>query len=101
MADIYWITFRLEADTTHSKRHDALVEAIRLLTAKTWWTEPTSFIAFASEYDLDTITAKVKDAIDPKTDMALIRSGDVKSGRLIGLCQDADIMVLMPYVKKA
>jgi hypothetical protein len=87
MAERYWATFRIKNETrrtgTHSQRWQALVNAIRY---QSWsvWQEPTSFLAFITERDIDTIALQMKAAIDPVVDVALLRMTEYNQVRLIG-----------------
>lgn len=100
----YWITFRIE-DTTingrsYSTRYSEFVEAVRQQATK-WWTEPTSFICFASEKDIDAICNAIKQPVSAAHDMFLIGMPELKSARVWGNNPDGDIYKLIPFLKKA
>jgi hypothetical protein len=96
----YWLTFRIHEDSTYEKRRDALYDAISKLTPE-WWVEPTSFVAFESQSDIDTIAARAKSAIHPNTDLVLIGMTDFKSARLVGKSDDFQTLLkLVPFVKR-
>ena len=95
----FWMTHRLEDDANYAQRYDNLVEAVRKISTK-WWVEPTSFLLFSSERDIDGVAAVVKTAINPRVDMALIGMPDFKSARVVGASADQDLFELMPFTKK-
>lgn len=95
----YWMTFRIADDAGYTKRYEQLVEAIRQITNSSWWVEPTSFLLFASDKDIDGVAAIAKASFNPRTDMALIGMPDFKSARLVGSSTDQDIFALMPFTK--
>lgn len=68
--------------------------------SSTWWVEPSSFLVFSSGETIDTIAAKVKSVVDPKTDLVTIGMTDYKSARLVGKSDDPDIFALIPFMKK-
>lgn len=96
----YWLTFRIHADGTYQRRYDALRSAVSDNCTSPWWVEPTSFMLFESEADIDTLAAAIADAISVQTDMVLLRVADAKTARIIGEPEDPDLFKLMPYVKK-
>ena len=95
----YWITFRLAENATYTRRYDELVNAVRLLSTK-WWVDATSFIVFASNETIDSVAETVQNAINLKTDIAVVGMPDYKSARLIGETDDEDIFALIPFIKK-
>jgi hypothetical protein len=99
----YWITFRIAdhnaGNRSYDDRYKDLQETIRLRASK-WWLKPTSFIAFESANDIDTLAAACKGAIAPNYDLFLIREMDTKSAIICGNNDDNDIYLLMPYLKK-
>ena len=97
--ETFWLSYRLEDDSSYSQRYDKLIETVDALSTK-WWLEPSSFIVFASAVGIDTVAAKVKAAINPRTDIAVIGMPDFKSARLIGVSHDEDIFDLIPFIKK-
>lgn len=102
MADLYWMTFRLEDNGSWQRRYDALKSAISDCTAGgKWWVEPTSFFLFRSEVSIGDIAALVADAIDTDTDVALLAMTDYKSVRVIGTVSDTDLFSLWPAAKRA
>ncbi|MCT2557533.1 hypothetical protein N0B51_00915 [Tsuneonella sp. YG55] len=102
MADLYWLTFRLEKNGSWQRRYDALKSTISdCTTGGKWWVEPTSFILFRSEVAIGDIAALISDAIDTNTDVALLAMTDYKSARVIGTVRDADLFSLWPDAKRA
>ena len=101
MADLYWLTFRLEDNATWQRRYDALKLSISECTVGgKWWVEPTSFFLFRSEVGIDSIAALVADAIDTETDVALLAMTDYKAARVIGSVRDGDLFKLWPDAKR-
>ncbi|MBN9544079.1 MAG: hypothetical protein J0I19_01295 [Alphaproteobacteria bacterium] len=95
----YWITFRLEANSSYEKRYDALYEAARSNATK-WWIEPTSFIAMRSNLTIDALGQKLKSAIDASKDLILMREIGVKDSRYAGVISDEDFFNFFPDAKK-
>lgn len=98
MAD-YWVTFRIEDDQNYLQRYAEFMEALRDAASK-WWTEPTSFIAFTAEKDIDAVANSLKSAIDTSKDLFLIHQIGFKNARICGNNGDPDIHKMMPYLKK-
>jgi len=96
----YWLSFRLENNRTYSDRYESLTESVRT-AARKWWTEPSSFLVFECEFDIDTLADRFKRSINPTTDILLLGMPDFKSARIIGAYRDPDIFELMPFAKKA
>jgi hypothetical protein len=105
VADFFWLTFRLDdraaVKPTYSERYKALQDAIKDVSTALWWKEPTSFVAFESELDIDGIVAILKKAIHTSHDVVLVREMNSKTARVCGAVADQDIFKLMPYLKKA
>ena len=97
---VYWISFRINDDASYRQRYQNLMDAIQAISTK-WWLEPTSFVLFESDRDIDGVAAMTKTAINPRIDTALIGMPDYKSARLVGVSTDQDIFFLMPFTKKA
>jgi hypothetical protein len=100
MTDVYWLTFRIAHQGNYQERYEDLQEAVRLLTNRVWWVEPTSFIAFASDESIDEIADTITWAIDVDRDVILIGMRDYKSMRVIGRAEDDDLFKLFPSTKK-
>lgn len=98
MAD-FWITFRLENDSTYERRYKALYAAAETNSSK-WWVEPTSFIAVRSNLSIDALGQRLKAAINTSTDLVLLREIGVKNSRYAGVVQDDDFFEFFPDVKK-
>ena len=102
MADLYWVTFRLEEDSTWKQRYNALDSAISDATeGGKWWKEPTSFYLFRSELEIGDLVTAIKGAISTRTDVVVIGKPDYKTARVIGTVEDDDIFTLWDWVKKA
>ncbi len=102
----FYITFRLRRDPAnvadYDKRLTALTEAIRLNAVEIWWKDPTSYIAFWSAKTIDELAAAIKTTINVKTDVVLLAMTQFQDGRLIGYsAEEANLLKLMPFVKKA
>lgn len=94
---VYWLTFRIHQDAGATTRRDKLEGLIGSSTPK-WWREPTSFILFESERDIDSLARSIKAQIDPKVDLVLIGMPFVKAARIIGRNDDPDIHAMIPFV---
>ena len=99
--NVYWLTFRIEHNSGYNARYQALQEAVKALATMPWWVESTSFIVFQSTLGIDAVAARLKAAIDPRLDMALVWMSEFKSARVIGNVTDADLFKLIPYVQRA
>lgn len=103
---VYWLSFRLKDsdgyERTYDDRLEKLNDEIRQSCGNNsmWWFETTAFFIFKTAESIDTITARVKRAINTAVDIAVVRQMDSKTGRVIGKCDDADIFKLVPYMKK-
>lgn len=96
---VYWMTFRIANDANYEKRYAAVTTAINSIASK-WWVEPTSFLLFESEKNIDGVVGAVKPKMG-SNDLALIGMPDFKTARVIGKVEDQDLFVLMPFTKKA
>ena len=84
----------------YTTRYSEFLEAVRQQTTK-WWPEPTSFICFASDLDIDTICGRLKRPLSVDHDLFLIGMPEFKSARIWGHNPDNDIYELIPFLKKA
>ena len=99
MSNTYWLTFRIHDIGNYQERRDDLYKALDKLSSM-WWIEPTSFVVFKSDSSADTIASKVKEAIDPRFDIALLGMTDIKSARLIGASKEDDIFQMISFLKR-
>ena len=97
----YYVTFRIADVGDYDHRYETLVEEIRQIAHKVWWTEPTSFILFPSTLSIDEVAAVVAQAMDLRVDIAVVGMPEVKSMRVIGANEDQTIYDLVPFAKKA
>jgi hypothetical protein len=98
----YWVTFRLHDGNDYSYRYKLLTDEIQsLATGGKWWLEPTSFVAFSSSFDIDTVAARIAGTISKSLDLVLVGMSDYKSARVIGANGDNDIYDLMPFARTA
>tara|TARA_R110000787_G_scaffold281584_1_gene392996 strand:- start:1029 stop:1331 length:303 start_codon:yes stop_codon:yes gene_type:complete len=96
----YWATFRLTSNASYSTRYNALIQAFKE-AGSNFWSEPTSFLAFDSKYDIDDIAQHLKKAIDVRTDVVLIREINVIDSRYVGVPGDlASLLHHFPEAKK-
>lgn len=99
----YAISFRIQDKTvsgrTYDDRYNALIEALRLGTSRSW-EETTAFVVISNSRTIDQVAAACKLAIAPSEDIVLILSVNTKAGRVIGNVQDQDLFVLIPFVQK-
>lgn len=96
----YWLTFRLQDDSTYSERYSALEEAVRT-NASEWWFEASSFYLFTSELEVGELASEIKSAIRPSTDVAVLGMTEFKEMRVIGHNTDNDIYKIVPFAKKS
>lgn len=99
---IYGISFRLEDGDvngrTRAERHEALQAAILDGTTR-FWDQTDSFFVIQSRCSIDEIARKCKQAIEPSTDLVLVRELAGSPTRISGNNRDPDLFSLMPYVK--
>lgn len=100
--ELYWLTFRLADNASWQQRYDALKIAVSgSMDGTVWWDEPTSFLLFRSNLAIDDLATVIAEAIDLRTDVALLGMPDYKSARVVGSLDDPDIFKLWPWVKQA
>ena len=97
---VYWLSFRLETNSTYSERYDDLTKTIDINSSK-WWYGTSSFFVFESVASIDEMVVVVKNAVDERVDLVLMGMPEFKSARIIGVNDDQDIFALMPFTKKA
>ena len=95
----YWVSFRIHDDAGYEKRYDALIEAVQK-NASLWWAETTSFFCARSSLDTDAFGAKLKAAINAKTDLVIMRKIGADSARYSGEIKDQDYFKFFPNAKK-
>lgn len=100
--NVYGINFRLEHGDvngrTYEERYDALQLAILDGTTK-FWDQTDSFFVIETRRSIDAIARKCKQAIEPTTDLVLVRELGGSPTRISGNNRDPDLFKLMPYVK--
>lgn len=100
----YWLTFRIEDKTANGKdysaRYVAFLEAVKK-RATMYWDVPTSFIAFESADDIDSLCGHLKKAISEAHDVFLVGMPEFKSARIVGANPDGDIHSLFTFLKNA
>lgn len=96
----YWLSFRLNDDSTYDERYGSLIETIRE-QAISWWVDTTAFIVFDSQLKIDGIAGSISKVINNSTDLVILGMPDYKSARLIGETEDEDIFKLISFIKKA
>lgn len=99
---VMWISFRIADVTVAGKSYDdrlnALIEALQGVGTQ-WWDQTTSFIVVETANTVGDVAGRIKAALAPSVDLALIRAMDSKDARIIGNNADDDIYVIMPYLK--
>jgi hypothetical protein len=101
MAELFWVTFRIEENAGREARYRALQEAVSDCANGKWWDEPTSFILFQSGLKIGQIAERLEEVIDTDCDVAVIGMPDYKSARAIGAVNDPDLFNLWSWVKRA
>jgi hypothetical protein len=102
----YWITFRIKevviGGREYSARYDALVEAVRAVCGDHWWYEPTSFWLISSTATREQIAARIRAAIAPAHDLALLGSMEHTGATVIGSVKElATLRALVPSLATA
>lgn len=98
----YWLTFRIADQGDYSGRYDALHHAVfEAAKGGKWWTESTSFYVFESPLNAQEVAAKIRGAINPQTDLALLGMPEFKVAKAIGAVEDEDLFNLIPFAKRA
>jgi hypothetical protein len=96
----FWLTFRLKQDRTYAQRYQELLKKVDE-AGTTLWDEPTSFIAFSSNYAIDPIGNHLKAAIDESVDVFVLREIGKDDTRYAGtLEKPASFRVHFPSAKK-
>jgi len=99
---VYWLTFRIKKVGDYDARYEALKAAVLAVKeGPKWWVEPTSFILFKSQKNIDQVAAKIASALALNVDMALIGMPEVKDARVVGNLEDDDLLEFMPFTKRA
>ncbi|HWL72054.1 MAG TPA: hypothetical protein VNS22_27240 [Geminicoccus sp.] len=99
---VFWITFRIEGQegaSDYNQKYVALQAVWHDITPM-YWAEPTSFVIFEAETTIDILASKIRNAINPKTDVVLIRENGKNNCRIVGQWEDDAIFSLMPGLKK-
>lgn len=96
MAD-YWVSFRI-AESGHPKRYDAFTEAMND-NGTGFWDGPTSFVCIRSSLTISTLGTHLKDAIDPRQDLFVIREIGKDNTRYAGVMGDG-FEAFFPNAKK-
>ena len=100
----FWITFCIAdarvGSRDYRERYCALVDTLRA-DSLFWWDEPTSYVAFESNFTIQEIAKRCKSAIAPTHDLFLIREMDKQAALICGKNSNQDIYKLMPYLKSA
>lgn len=100
--EVFWITFRIKADTTYDTRYKDLVEAVHKHAVEGWWSEPTSFWLVGSNSSRAQIAASIKAAISTTKDLAVIGSMAHTGATLIGSADDLPTLkLLVPTLQTA
>lgn len=100
--NIYGISFRLEDGDVNGRSRDARYDALQaaILDGTTnFWDQTSSFFVIETRRSIDEITRKCKQAIEPSTDLVLVRELAGSPTRISGNNRDPDIFKLMPYIK--
>ena len=100
----YLLTFRIHDETVAGlqpyERRNALYGIVDEMSSQ-WWLEPTSFMLFESENDIDALAGACKAAIAPSVDLVLIRKLDAGTARVMGKIDDPTTLAqMMPYVSR-
>lgn len=99
---IYGISFRLENGDVNGRTRELRQEALQaaILDGTTrFWDQTESFYVIESRRSIEEIVRKCKQAIEPSTDLVLVRELSGSPTRISGNNRDPDLFTLMPYVK--
>lgn len=100
---VVWISFRIANKSVNGRSYDDRLTAVKdvvLTSGSQYWDVTTSFYAVETPSGVNQIAAKIKAAIEPSADVALIRAMDTKTAYIVGANNDDDIFELMPYLTK-
>lgn len=94
----YWLTFRIAEDAQSDDRRQDIYDLVQSLIKdnRDMWVEPTSFIAFKCPHGIDDIKNRIEAVIDSRTDVVLLAKIGYKAYRLIGRCEDKDVLRMFP-----
>ncbi|MEO8010044.1 MAG: hypothetical protein ABI650_00215, partial [Dokdonella sp.] len=73
---VYWISFRIESNSTYEARLGALNVAIKKCGAA--WAETTSFFLVSTDLGIASVAAACDRALDPRSDVVII--GEIEIG---------------------
>lgn len=98
---VYWINFRLGEGGEQAARRDALDSVLSKLAGPqdARWTVTDGFLLLQSVYPLGTVATRIKAAIDPAADMAVIGMLGFDKGWVLGEVEDPRIFDMAPGMK--
>jgi len=101
MANLYWVTIRINKDNGYDKRYKGFLEALSKAKDKGYWAEPTSFWMVESRLEIDAFLGALSGPLNASTDMVLTRKIAHDEARYFGAVERPDVLKsFIPSVKK-
>lgn len=97
----YWFAFRLNHDIDYNDRYDRVMNTLKGLSDGKWWVEPSAFVVFRSDLNIDAVASEISAAMDTRVDVGLLGMSEIKAARVLGASNDDDIFEFMPFAKWA
>lgn len=98
----YWVTFRIESNTSYEKRYQSLLDAMVSVKGKNAsWGESTSFWLIKSNLTIDQLAENLTSGLDAKTDLLVCRCLAKDNSRYFGSVQDLKVLLdFLPKIKR-
>jgi len=93
------VSFRVADQHNWEGRYAAVEAAIRTASER-HWKDTSSFYVIESALDARALAVRLKNYIDPNSDIVLIRSLESRTAFVIGAVHDEALFALMPYCKR-
>lgn len=91
----YWITFRVD---DAKRRRRLLADLEKISSAGSWWNETGSFVMFESSLAIEAIRDRVRAAIDPDQDFAIIGMLYFLKWEIVGTARDKNLFRSLRYL---
>lgn len=97
---INFVAFRLKNDATYETRREQLIDSVRENAIAKWWPPLTSVIVFPCNLQPRELAARLKPAINERTDLLVVGSLTHKEFVIIGDHEDDDIYEFCDFAKR-
>jgi hypothetical protein len=100
MPTAYWLAFRIAASDDGEGRYRSVLAAVHDMAAGEVWSELGSFLVFQSEQNLEQVAGRLKAALDPALDIALVGQPNFRLATALGAIENQSLFELMPGTKR-